>query len=90
MSGTAHDTLVTKLIEYTRTELLQGADGDDLTVDTPLLEWGVLDSLKTARLVTYIRQEFGVRVPPREMTGGNFRSLASIAALVESLQLQNA
>jgi acyl carrier protein len=76
---------VTRLLEYTRTQLL-GGDADGLTPETPLLEWGVLDSLKTARLVGWIRDEFGVRVPPTKMNGANFKDLNSIAALIGSLR----
>ncbi|SBT42793.1 acyl carrier protein [Micromonospora auratinigra] len=85
MSSNESPETLSRLVEYTRTVLL-GGDADGLTPETPLLEWGVLDSLKTARLVGWIRDEFGVRVPPTKMNGANFRDLNSIAALVESLR----
>ncbi|WP_049569192.1 acyl carrier protein [Nonomuraea sp. SBT364] len=53
--------------------------------DTPLLEWGILTSLSTMRLVSFIAQRYGVTVPTEEVVGANFRDLASIAGLVISL-----
>jgi acyl carrier protein len=42
----------------------------------------VLNSIETARLVAYIRETFGVRLPPTAMTARNFRDLETIAGLV--------
>lgn len=53
--------------------------------DTPLLEWGILNSLSTTRLTGFIREHFGVEVPIEEMVGDNFRDLRSIGALVVRL-----
>ena len=77
--------VLTKVTDYVRRELLGGDPGDDLTSRTPLLEWGVLKSLDTARLVTYLRKEFDVRVPSTHMVGENFRDIESIADMVTAL-----
>jgi acyl carrier protein len=70
------------LTKYVSTGLLGEENAEDLTADTPLLELGVLNSVETARLVAYIRETFGVRLPPASMTAGNFRDLKAIAGLV--------
>lgn len=70
------------LTEYVSAELLGAENAADLTADTPLLELGVLNSVDTARLVSRIRETFGVRLPPASMTAGNFRDLKAIAGLV--------
>ncbi|GAA4466717.1 acyl carrier protein [Phytohabitans houttuyneae] len=70
------------LTNYVSTGLLGDENAADLTADTPLLELGVLNSVETARLVAYIRETFGVRLPPASMTAGNFRDLKAIATLV--------
>ncbi|MCP2257425.1 Acyl carrier protein [Streptoalloteichus tenebrarius] len=66
-----------------------GADGaeDAVEIDghTPLLEWGILNSLSTAELVGHIRSRFDVLVPPEKVTGANFRNLNAVAALVVEL-----
>ena len=57
----------------------------ELEPDTPLLEWGVLDSLALADLLEFIEERFGVRVPTSEVTPEAFGTPASIGALVETL-----
>ncbi|MEV5833570.1 acyl carrier protein [Nocardia sp. NPDC052112] len=78
--------LVAELVEYVGTELLGPGEAEGLTGTTPLLEWGVLNSIKSARLVAHIRNQMGIRIPPESMTGTNFRDLASIARLIDSLR----
>ncbi|MFD0920682.1 phosphopantetheine-binding protein [Saccharopolyspora rosea] len=89
MSSVDRGEVLTKLTDYVRRELLDGDPGGDLTTRTPLLEWGVLKSLETARLVGYLRTEFGVRVPSSSMVGDNFRDIERIADLVTSLSVRS-
>jgi len=70
------------LTEYVSVRLLGEENASDLTSHTPLLELGVLNSIETARLVAYIRETFGVRLPPTALTAGNFRNLETIAGVV--------
>jgi acyl carrier protein len=77
-----HDPLTTNLIDYIRQTFLDGDPADELTDETPLLAWGVLDSFKTARLLTYIEEQLGTRVPPSALYADNFQDVRSIAALV--------
>lgn len=56
--------------------------------DTPLLEWGILNSISTVQLVGYIREEFQVDVPPEEVAGRNFKDLRSISQLLAQLHAQ--
>jgi acyl carrier protein len=79
------DALLSQLTQYIKEELVEPEVARELTATTPLLEWGVLDSMKVARLIGYLRDEHGVRVPPASMTGGNFRDLDSIANLAVEL-----
>jgi acyl carrier protein len=82
------DEILGRLTSYVRQELL-GDDGDavdvDLRPDSPLLEWGVLNSMNTARLIAFVRTELDVDVPPTHITGRHFRSLDSITDLILSL-----
>jgi acyl carrier protein len=50
-----------------------------------LLEWGILTSMNTAILLTYLREQFGVIIPPMSITASNFRDLQSISAMVTDL-----
>jgi acyl carrier protein len=51
-----------------------------------LLEWGILNSVETARLTVFLRQECGVRVSPTQVNAENFRDLESITDLVSTLR----
>ena len=53
--------------------------------DTPLLEWGILNSVSTVQLIGFIRERFQVDVPAEEVAGRNFRDLRSITQLLAQL-----
>lgn len=53
--------------------------------DTPLLEWGILNSISTVQLIGFIREHFQIEVPPEEVSGRNFRDLRSISQLLAQL-----
>ncbi len=79
-TGIAHQ-LVTFIRENLRPE------GDDVAIDesTPLLELGILDSLKTAILLNYMRSELGIVVPPALMDAHNFKNAANLAEMAARL-----
>lgn len=54
--------------------------------DTPLLEWGILNSISTVQLIGFIREQFQVDVPPEEVAGRNFKDLRSISQLLAQLE----
>lgn len=62
--------------------------GDDdlssLSDDAQLRESGILDSLSTLKLVTFLEQRFGVRVDSQDLSTGSLASLASIERMVKS------
>jgi acyl carrier protein len=66
--------------------VLPGEDPANLTDDTELKESGILDSLSTLKLVTYMEQQFGVEFEANDLDAGNLASLANIEALVKSKQ----
>ncbi|MCG5214618.1 acyl carrier protein [Streptosporangium sp. KLBMP 9127] len=84
-----NDDVVNALRTFLVEEILED-QGAELAADTPLLEWGVLTSLSTIRLVSFIAQRFGVAVPTENVVGANFRDLASIARLVTALRAESA
>jgi acyl carrier protein len=72
------------LKEWVSKELLEGQDiGLDET--TPLLEWGVINSIEIARLVSHIEDEWGISVPEEMVVLGNFENLQAIASLITKL-----
>lgn len=85
MPATDREVVLKDLIQYIQEHMLNGDESTRLTAQTPLLEWGILNSVGTARLVGYIRNQFGVRVPPGQMVRRNFQNIDCIADLVSSL-----
>jgi acyl carrier protein len=65
---------------------LEGEDPRNLTDDTELKESGILDSLSTLKLVTFLEERFGVEFEADDLEAGNLASLASIEKLVLSKQ----
>ncbi len=55
---------------------------------TPLLEWRILTSLTTMRVVAFIRDRFGVFVPPERIVGANFADLNSLTRMVLQLRAE--
>lgn len=78
------DQLVSDLIMFIRTQFLDGDATGELTDETPLLAWGVLDSFKTARLLSFIEDELGSQIPPAQLYARNFQDIRSIAAMVRA------
>jgi acyl carrier protein len=79
------EVVLENLTQYIQEHMFKGDEPVGLTAATPLLEWGILNSMGTARLVGYIRNQFGVRVPPGQMVRQNFQNINCIADLVSSL-----
>ena len=70
--------------DFILTEFLPGEDPDELTESTSLLTSGVLDSLNTMRLITFLEERFRVEIQPHEIGAEHFGTVASIADLVQS------
>ena len=73
-------------------ELVEGAEcsGDrgfsGLGVDDELVLSELIDSMSAIRLVAYLEADFGVVVPPSEITIENFTNVTAISAFVRDLQ----
>ena len=69
---------------YILQEFLPGEDPSKLTPTTPLMSAGILDSLATLKLITFLEQEFNIEVQAHEADEEHFNTLEAICALVES------
>ena len=78
------ESVIGVLQDYISTEILDGKDMG-LDASTPLLEWGIINSIEIARLVAYIQSQFGVEIPSEKITIEYFKNLDSIADLVIGL-----
>lgn len=74
------DTLHAYILE----NFLPGEDPRNLTAETELKESGILDSLSTLKLVTFLEQEFGVEFEADDLEAGNLASISNIERLVRT------
>lgn len=65
-------------------EFLPGEDADQLTESTQLISSGILDSLATLRLSTFLEQEFSIQMQAHELDEEHIGTLAAIEQLVKS------
>ena len=63
-------------------EFLPGEDPGELTLGTPLITGGILDSIRTLKLVVFLEEHFDIRVEAYEAGVEHLDSIGQIAALV--------
>ena len=81
---TEESPMMNTIKSYILEEFLPGEDPGKLTPATPLMSTGILDSLATLKLITYLEQEFDVQIQAHEADEENFNTLDAICALVVS------
>lgn len=65
---------------------LPGEDAANLTDSTELKESGILDSMSTLKLVTFLETQYQVEFEADDLDAANLSTVASIAALVTAKQ----
>jgi acyl carrier protein len=70
--------------QYILTEFLPGEKAANLRGDTPLRTSGILDSVATIRLVTFVEEHCGIELQAYDTGIENFDSIDGIVSLVES------
>ena len=69
--------------QYILVELLPGEDPAQLTDSVQLVKAGVLDSIATLKLVSFLEERFGVEMQAHEINLDNFNTLPEIEAIVQ-------
>ena len=67
-ASASRDEIRSAVREYILAEFLPGEDPAALTDSTPLITGGILDSISSVRLISYLEERFGVRFEAREIT----------------------
>ena len=78
------DNIKEEIRQYILSEFLPGEKPSNLRDETPLRTSGVLDSVATLRLVSYIEERYGIEVEAHEAGVENFDSIQSIASFINS------
>lgn len=76
--------IVDTVRNFILTQFLPGEEPEELGDDTPLMTTGILDSLATLKLVTFLEQEFDITVEAHEADASNLNTVDLIVALVDS------
>ncbi|GGS19502.1 acyl carrier protein [Streptomyces aureoverticillatus] len=77
------------IINYIADVWLDG-ETEGLDSDLPIAELNIIDSAGIFDLVHYLQSDFRITVPLQEISPANFRTVDSIAALVERLRTDGA
>jgi acyl carrier protein len=73
----------TRIAQFIASELLNDPTRR-LELDTDLLTSGLVDSMGIMSLVFFIEEEFGVQIPPGDVTIEHFGTLRAIEAFIAS------
>ena len=84
MSTPAADDIKASVKEFILTKFLPGENPDMLEDDTPLITGGVIDSISTVELVSFLEEQYGVEFEAHEMSDDYLDTLNVIAATVQS------
>jgi acyl carrier protein len=79
-SGSIHDTVK----EFILRQFLPGEDPAALTDEIGLMDSGILDSLATLKLITFLEEKFGIKIEAHEADAENLNTLADITRFVGS------
>jgi acyl carrier protein len=80
----ALDSIAATVKEYILQEFLPGTHPSELTDTTPLVSGGILDSLGTVKMVTFLEERFGIEVRAHETSVDYLDTIQDIARLVHS------
>ena len=76
------------LKDYISMEIL---DGEDIGLDesTPLLEWGIINSMEVARILAFIELRFHAQISVDNVLPEHFINLSAISALVKEVKRED-
>jgi acyl carrier protein len=77
-----------ELRNYIVENLLDGRDAHELTAESPLLEWGIIDSLTIVDIVEFAKTRFSVSLPASELHPGNLETIGALVTLLERFRPQ--
>jgi acyl carrier protein len=83
---TQQEDMKATIKDYILREFLPGESPDSLDDTTPLITGGVLDSIATVKLISFLEQRYGVKIEPHEMNADYLVFIPDIAALFTTHQ----
>ena len=83
MSATQQE-IYDRVKSHIMSEFLAGEDPDALTESTPLISGGILDSISTVKLVTFLEESFEIQFQAHEISTDYLDTLTDITAIVQN------
>jgi acyl carrier protein len=80
------DDIASAVKTFILEEFLPGEDPAELTMETPLITGGILDSIATLKLAMFLEERWHVKLSAHEMSPENLDTIALVADLVRSKQ----
>jgi acyl carrier protein len=80
------DDVASAVKSFILEEFLPGEDPSELTMDTPLITGGILDSIATLKLVLFLEERWRVKLAAHETSPDHLDTIARIADVVRSKQ----
>jgi acyl carrier protein len=77
------DSLQASIKAHILETFLPGTAEAELTNTTPLIGGGILDSLATVRLVSWLEETYGIEIQAHEVSADNLDNIELIAELVK-------
>jgi len=81
-------TIENTIRQYLLNEFLPGEDPNELKDDTPLITGGILDSIATLKIVSFLESAFDIQLSAHEADADYLDSVATIAGLVRQKQAE--
>ncbi|PHN08611.1 acyl carrier protein [Flavilitoribacter nigricans] len=75
-----------QLITYIKDELHAGDAGLEITPQDDLLGSGLVESMGMMKIIGFIENQYGITVPPRDMTIENFLTVEAMVNYISSRQ----
>jgi acyl carrier protein len=77
------ENIKSRLKSYILSEFLPGESAENLADDAPLQTSGILDSVSTIKLVSFVEETFSIELAAHETGVKDFDRIDDIAALIE-------
>jgi acyl carrier protein len=72
-----------RIKQYLLAEFLPGEDPGELLDDTPLITGGILDSIATIKIVSFLEEQFRISLAAHETDVEFLNTIGDMAALVD-------
>ena len=79
------ENVCNQLKDYISEDILEGKSMG-LTPTTPLLEWGIINSLEIVRLSNFVKTTKGVDIHSEKLVAENLETIETIGKMVLDLQ----